>query len=81
MALSTDFRTNVLLKDVNGSGCDFTYELKRSEFDGLMAKFRDRLMKPIERALEQAGIEDKNDVESVVMVGGSTWIPIVNQMV
>ncbi|TNK83261.1 molecular chaperone DnaK [Mycoplasmopsis pullorum] len=55
-------------------------ELKRSEFDAMTAYLVDKTRKPIEDALKEAGIT-ANDLHEVLLVGGSTRIPAVQEMV
>ncbi|WP_041594073.1 molecular chaperone DnaK [Mycoplasma crocodyli] len=55
-------------------------ELKRSEFDAMTAGLVDRTRKPIEDALREAKITAK-DLHEVLLVGGSTRIPAVQDMV
>ncbi|QDF65265.1 molecular chaperone DnaK, partial [Mycoplasma nasistruthionis] len=55
-------------------------ELKRSEFESMTADLLDRTRKPIEDALKQAGIS-KTDLHEVLLVGGSTRMPAVQEMV
>ncbi|MEA4191111.1 molecular chaperone DnaK [Mycoplasma sp. 2248] len=55
-------------------------ELKRSEFEAMTANLLDRTRKPIEDALKEAGIT-ANDLHEVLLVGGSTRMPAVQEMV
>ncbi|MFV8499975.1 molecular chaperone DnaK [Mycoplasma sp. VS424B] len=55
-------------------------ELKRSEFEAMSSHLLDRTRKPIEDALKQAGITAK-DLDEVLLVGGSTRMPAVQEMV
>lgn len=55
-------------------------ELKRSEFEEMTAHLLDRTRKPIEDALREAGIT-ANDLHEVLLVGGSTRMPAVFDMV
>lgn len=55
-------------------------EIKRSEFEALTADLVDRTRKPIMDALKEAGIEAK-DLHEVLLVGGSTRMPAIQQMV
>ncbi|TDV24471.1 molecular chaperone DnaK [Mycoplasmopsis mustelae] len=55
-------------------------ELKRSEFEDMTSHLLDRTRKPIEDALKQAGITSK-DLHEVLLVGGSTRMPAVQEMV
>ncbi|WLP85741.1 molecular chaperone DnaK [Mycoplasma seminis] len=55
-------------------------ELKRSEFESMTSHLLDRTRKPIEDALKEAGITAK-DLDEVLLVGGSTRMPAVQEMV
>ena len=55
---------------------DFTYDLKRSEFEQVCAPLIDRLFPPIEKALEAANYT-RNEIDDIVLVGGSSRIPII----
>ena len=54
--------------------------LTRAKFEDLCADLFERLKGPIFRALEDAGLKP-SDVDEVVLVGGSTRIPKVQEMV
>ncbi|VEU59540.1 molecular chaperone DnaK [Mesomycoplasma neurolyticum] len=55
-------------------------ELKRSEFEKMTAHLLDRTRKPIIDALKEAKLEAK-DLDEILLVGGSTRIPAVQQMI
>ena len=55
-------------------------ELKRSEFEKMTAHLVDRTRKPIEDALKEAKLKIE-DLDEVLLVGGSTRIPAVQRMV
>ena len=54
--------------------------LTRSQFEGLCGELISRLRRPIKRALKDAGLSPVQ-IDEVVLVGGSTRIPIVQQLV
>lgn len=54
--------------------------ISRSQFEELIDKFVARIKKPMEQALADAGL-NKSDIDEVVMVGGSTRIPKIHQIV
>ena len=54
--------------------------LSRAKFEDLSRDLLDRCKKPVEQALSDAGLT-KNDINEVVLVGGSTRIPAVQQLV
>ncbi|MDR9374632.1 MAG: molecular chaperone DnaK [Schleiferiaceae bacterium] len=55
-------------------------KLSRSKFEQLVDDLVSRTIKPCETALKQAGI-DKNEIDQVILVGGSTRIPSVQEAV
>jgi len=55
-------------------------KLTRSKFEQLVEPLLKRLMPPVEQAIKDAGLEPK-DIEEIVLVGGSTRIPKVQEMV
>ncbi|MEH2178193.1 molecular chaperone DnaK [Nostoc sp.] len=54
--------------------------LTRSQFEGLCSDLVGRLRIPVKRALKDAGLSPRN-IEEVVLVGGSTRMPMVKQLV
>src|SRR6266436_540562 len=55
-------------------------KLTRMRLEQLMSDLLDRSMKPVKQALEDAKLSP-NDIQEVVLVGGSTRIPKVQQLV
>src|SRR5262249_61518018 len=55
-------------------------KLTRTRFEQLIADLLDRSMKPVQQALEDAKLSP-NDIQEVVLVGGSTRIPKVQALV
>jgi len=58
----------------------FLRQLTRQEFETLIRPLVDRTLVPVRLALEDAGLEPR-DVEEVVLVGGSTRVPLVRRLV
>jgi len=54
--------------------------LTRSQFEGLCVDLLGRIKTPVKRALKDAGLSPV-DIEEVVLVGGSTRMPMVKQLV
>jgi molecular chaperone DnaK len=54
--------------------------LTRAEFEGLCGDLINRLRRPVKRALADAGLS-QSQIDEVVLVGGSTRIPLVQQLV
>ncbi|HMB90238.1 MAG TPA: molecular chaperone DnaK, partial [Rhodothermales bacterium] len=57
-----------------------TMDLTRSKFEQLIDDLVDRTKVPMQKALQDAGLS-KDDIDEVIMVGGSTRVPIVQQTV
>jgi len=57
-----------------------TMELTRAKFEQLVDDLVQRTMPPMEKALKDAGLS-KSDVDEVILVGGSTRIPAIQQVV
>lgn len=55
-------------------------KLTRSKFEALTEPILKRLMPPVEQAIKDAGVE-KGQIDEIVLVGGSTRIPKVQEMV
>src|SRR3984885_13221468 len=55
-------------------------KLSRAKLEQLAEPILKRLMPPVEQAIKDAGLEPK-DIEEIVLVGGSTRIPKVQEMV
>jgi molecular chaperone DnaK len=58
----------------------FEKKLTRTRLEQLMGDLLDRSMKPVKQALEDAKMSP-SDIQEIVMVGGSTRIPKVQQLV
>lgn len=54
--------------------------LERRTFESLCPDLLDRLMRPVQRALRDSGLTAE-DIDDVVLVGGSTRMPMVQEMV
>ncbi|HLG15392.1 MAG TPA: Fe-S protein assembly chaperone HscA [Blastocatellia bacterium] len=62
------------------AGGEFRAELTRTEMEGLIGDLIERTIGPCKRALRDAGL-DPERIDEVVLVGGSTRIPLVRQKV
>ena len=81
--LSSVMETNINLPfitaDANGPK-HLDLNLTRAKFEDLCRDLLNRCKTPVENALKDAGIT-KSDINEVVLVGGSTRIPAVQQLV
>lgn len=60
-------------------GKDLSETLTRAKFEELNADLFRKTMKPVEQVIKDAGVK-KEDIDDVVLVGGSTRIPKVQQL-
>jgi len=78
-ALSTVHQTQVEIESlVNGE--DFSESLTRARFEDLNADLFKKTLIPLAKVLEDAGLK-KSDIDDIVLVGGSTRIPKVQQLI
>ena len=61
-------------------GCDYSCSLSRARFEELNMDYFRNSMGPVEKCLRDSGI-DKRNVHEVVLVGGSTRIPKVQELI
>lgn len=61
-------------------GVDFSETLTRAKFEELNMDLFRSTMKPVQKVIEDADIK-KSDIHEVVLVGGSTRIPKIQQLV
>ncbi|WP_294684395.1 molecular chaperone DnaK [uncultured Finegoldia sp.] len=81
--LSTRVSTNVnlpFISAVNGTPVHLNMDITRSKFDELTSDLVEESLKPVRQALQDAGL-DHSDIEKVLLVGGSTRIPAVQEAV
>jgi len=83
MELSTVDKTNISLPFITADQTGPKHidkELTRETFEKLCENLIDRCRIPVEKALNDARL-DKSDINEVVLVGGSTRIPAIQQLV
>ncbi|HKP86415.1 MAG TPA: Fe-S protein assembly chaperone HscA [Blastocatellia bacterium] len=61
-------------------GGEFSREIRRDQFEQMIADLVERTLSPSRQALKDAGL-DAGQIDEVVMVGGSTRIPVVRRRV
>ncbi|KAI8815922.1 heat shock protein 70 family [Fimicolochytrium jonesii] len=76
--LSTGMSTRVEIESFQ-DGQDFSETLTRAKFEELNMDLFKKTLKPVEKVLKDAGMT-KADVHEIVLVGGSTRIPKVQQL-
>ncbi|EDO33296.1 predicted protein [Nematostella vectensis] len=78
-ALSTQHQARVEIESFF-EGEDFSEMLTRARFEELNAKLFKSTLKPVQKVLEDADLK-KSEIHEIVLVGGSTRIPKVQQLV
>ncbi|WP_352419846.1 molecular chaperone DnaK [Proteiniborus sp.] len=81
--LSSVMTTNINLPFITATQAGplhLTMDLTRAKFDELTAHLVERSMEPTRKALKDAGLSP-SDIDKVILVGGSTRIPAVQQAV
>ncbi len=77
--LSDEMKTQIAVELPDGKG-RFTRELTRDQLESLTLEIIERTLAPCRLALKDAGLAP-NDVDEVVLVGGSTRMPLVRRRV
>jgi molecular chaperone DnaK len=81
LSSSVETEINLPFVTANASGPKhLQMKLTRSQFEKLVDDLLERTLEPARQALKDAGLEPK-DIDEVVLVGGSTRIPKVQQIV
>jgi heat shock protein 5 len=77
-ALSTVHQVKIEIESlVNGE--DFSDTLTRAKFEELNSDLFKKTLKPVQQVLEDSGLK-KSDIHEIVLVGGSTRIPKVQEL-
>jgi molecular chaperone DnaK (HSP70) len=61
------------------NGIDFTTTISRAKFEELNQDLFKKTLTPVTQVLKDAGMS-KNDIDEIILVGGSTRIPKIQQM-
>jgi len=61
-------------------GIDFSETITRARFEELCADLFKKTLQPVQQVLDDAGMK-KSDIDEVVLVGGSTRIPKIQQLI
>src|SRR3954451_6619320 len=78
-AMETEINLPFITADASGPK-HLVMKITRAKFEQLVEPILKRLMPPVEQAIKDAGLTPK-DIEEIVLVGGSTRIPKVQEMV
>ncbi len=77
--LETDVSLPFITADASGPK-HLQLKLTRAKFESLVADLLERSMAPVRQALADAGLKP-SDIDEIVLVGGSTRVPKVQQLV
>jgi len=77
-ALSSTHEVKIEIEQLQ-KDLDFSETLTRAKFEELNADLFKKTLTPVQTALDDAGLK-KNQIDEIVMVGGSTRIPKVQQL-
>ena len=83
MELSSTTQANINLPFITADASGpkhLDYTLTRAEFERITKDLLDRCKKPVEQALKDAGLK-AGDIDEVILVGGSTRMPAVQELV
>ncbi len=83
MELSSTTQANINLPFITADASGpkhLDYTLTRAEFERITKDLLDRCKKPVEQALKDAGLT-KGEIDEVILVGGSTRMPAVQELV
>lgn len=83
MELSSTTQTNINLPFISAGAAGplhLDYTLTRAEFERITKDLLDRCKLPVEQALKDAGLSN-GDIDQVILVGGSTRMPAVQELV
>merc|ERR1719515_492991 len=78
-ALSSQHQARLEIESLY-DGIDFSETLTRARFEELNIDLFKKTLSPVTKVMSDAGIK-KNEVDEIVMVGGSTRIPKVQQLI
>jgi heat shock protein 1/8 len=78
IALSTSLKTTIDIDSLQ-PGLDFNYSLTRAQFEESCLDLFKKCLDPIRKTLDDAKIK-KSQINEIVLVGGSTRIPYIQQL-
>jgi len=76
--LSSTTTTNIEIDSLY-DGIDFTYSLTRAKFESLCSDIFQRTMAPVDQVMKDSKLS-KEEVDDIVLVGGSTRIPKIREL-
>ena len=78
--VSTQISAPFIAKDEDGEPLHLDMELTRAKFEDLISDLVESTIDPVKKALKDAKIT-KKDIDKVILVGGSTRVPLVYETV
>jgi Fe-S protein assembly chaperone HscA len=78
--LSEDEQAVITVPPVHGLPAGYSQAISRTEFETLITPIVERTLAPVRQALADAGLE-VSAIDEVVLVGGSTRVPLVRRRV
>ncbi len=78
-AMETEINIPFITADASGPK-HLTMKLSRAKFESIVGELVDKTLKPVEKALKDAGVK-KEEVNEVILVGGMTRMPLVQKKV
>tara|TARA_Y100001958_G_scaffold160079_1_gene165976 strand:+ start:12647 stop:14521 length:1875 start_codon:yes stop_codon:yes gene_type:complete len=76
--LSSSTNTSIEVESLT-DGIDFSYAITRARFEAMCSDIFKKVISPVEKVLRDAGMS-KSSVDEIIMVGGTTRIPKIQQM-
>ena len=78
--VSTQISAPFIAKDEDGEPVHLDMELSRAKFEDLISDLVESTIDPVKKAIKDAKIT-KKDIDKVILVGGSTRVPLVYETV
>lgn len=81
--LSSSMSTNInlpFITAINGVPAHLNLDVSRSKFEELISDLIDETLEPVRAAMQDAGVSN-SDIDKVLLVGGSTRVPAVQEAV
>lgn len=78
-SLSSSYQATIEIDDLL-DGFDFKEDVTRSKFEELNMDLFKKTMEPVEKVMQDGGMK-KSEIHEVVLVGGSTRIPKIQQLI
>jgi heat shock protein 1/8 len=76
--LSTQDKFSIEIEKFIEETKPFQYEITRKEYEDITKDLVSRVLEPVEKCIEEAKIS-KNDIQEIILVGGSSRIPSVQK--